>query len=115
MSDREDTVSLSPGPEPIRRPDHIEIGNSFDAIEVDDVLQSIAKTNKLSTTWESLQLILDTLISKVYSNHFLKYPLLKFTFQQCKIMEEKVVDEAIRKEIDDLSMKIIHSIHDHKK
>jgi hypothetical protein len=30
-------------------------------------------------------------------------------------MEEKVIDEAIKKEIDELSMKIIHSIHDHTK
>jgi hypothetical protein len=70
MSDLEDTVSLSPGPEPIRhnRPDFIEIGTSFNAIEIDSVLRSIAETNELGITWQLLQQILDALISKVYPN-----------------------------------------------
>jgi hypothetical protein len=100
MSDIETTASPSPGPELVQydRPDFIKIDDSFENLEINSVLKSIAKTNELDISWESLQQILQALISK-----------------QCKIMEEKATDEAVRKEIDELSMKIIHSIHDHTK
>ena len=48
------------------RPEHIEIGNTFDNVEVDPVLVKIAETNQLDISWEKLQRILDALVDKVY-------------------------------------------------
>lgn len=76
MSENEDTTMSSATKEPEQvvekettvsnaLPEFVEINDSFDSIEIDNVLETIAKTNELPVTWKELQPKLESLISKV--------------------------------------------------
>ncbi|KAL9552291.1 hypothetical protein MBANPS3_003829 [Mucor bainieri] len=90
--DLDDTVEVKK----VVRPDLVEINEAFDDIKTNPVLKSIAETNELTITWQELQKILDTLIKK-----------------QHEVMEDKITDENVRKDADDLVAKISNSINDH--
>lgn len=59
----EEVVEKETSKEPL--PEFVEINDSFDSIEIDTVLEKIAKTNELEVTWEELQPKLESLIAKV--------------------------------------------------
>lgn len=61
----------------VKRPDLVEIKDSFDKLEINPILKAIAETNELTVTWQELQPILDTLIKKVFINTSIQDVLLK--------------------------------------
>lgn len=61
----------------VKRPDLVEIKDSFDKLEINPILKTIAETNELTVTWQELQPILDTLIKKVFINTTIQDTLLK--------------------------------------